>query len=391
MPPCHFSFSPSAVEPVFIVRQRQPCAPHIHQTGAVGGAGRIAGKHLAIVSIAPALRRSIELEQHLIGPDVAMHNASGRGRFPVRRLALNNPPVAIGRIVIACGGNIGQLAAVEGARHELAAPVFVFARLVSLSVPVLRVVAYLHLFTPDRSGLLFQAPPFNHQSVAVKSVPFGAARPHIVIAVCPNRMAGTPSDFTRWSATRGAQPLLCSRRQSKRRNRKEPVMGLFSADIKNMDDLFVHTLQDIYYAENQILKSLPEMIEKVSDKDLSMGLKKHLEETQNHVARLEQVFKLHGSEPKGVDCPAIDGIIEEADDIVGEVDDKEVLDAAIIAAAQAVEHYEITRYGTLIAWAHQLGRDDCATILQKTLDEEKAADKKLTAVAESKVNRKAAS
>jgi ferritin-like metal-binding protein YciE len=168
-------------------------------------------------------------------------------------------------------------------------------------------------------------------------------------------------------------------------------MGLFSADIKTMDDLFVHTLQDIYYAENQILKSLPEMIEKVSDGDLAMGLKKHLEETRNHVARLEQVFRLHGSEPKGVDCPAIDGIIEEADEIAGEVDDKEVLDAAIIAAAQAVEHYEITRYGTLVAWAHQLGRDDCATILQKTLEEEKAADKKLTTVAESKVNRKAAS
>lgn len=168
-------------------------------------------------------------------------------------------------------------------------------------------------------------------------------------------------------------------------------MGLFSADIRNMDDLFVHTLQDIYYAENQILKSLPEMIDKTSDKELSMGLKSHLEETKNHVARLEQVFKLHGSQPKGVDCPAIDGIIEEADEIAGEIDDKEVLDAAIIAAAQAVEHYEITRYGTLIAWAHQLGRDDCAAILQKTLDEEKAADKKLTVVAEGKVNRKAAS
>lgn len=168
-------------------------------------------------------------------------------------------------------------------------------------------------------------------------------------------------------------------------------MGLFSAEIKTMDDLFVHTLQDIYYAENQILKSLPEMIEKSSDRELSAGLKKHLEETQNHVVRLEQVFKLHGAQPKGVDCPAIDGIIEEAEELAGEVDDKEVLDAAIIAAAQAVEHYEITRYGTLVAWAHQLGRDDCAAILQKTLDEEKSADKKLTTIAESKVNRKAAS
>lgn len=167
-------------------------------------------------------------------------------------------------------------------------------------------------------------------------------------------------------------------------------MGLFSADIKTMDDLFVHTLRDIYYAENKILKSLPEMIDKATNRELTSGLKKHLQETENHVARLEQVFKLHGVEPKGINCPAIDGIIEEAEEVASEVDDKEVLDAAIIAAAQAVEHYEITRYGTLVAWAHQLGRDDCAAILTKTLDEEKAADKKLTDVAESKVNRKAA-
>ena len=168
-------------------------------------------------------------------------------------------------------------------------------------------------------------------------------------------------------------------------------MGLFSADIKTMSDLYVHQLQDIYYAEKQILKSLPDMIGKASNRELKSGLQKHLQETENHVARLEQVFKLHDLKPKAVDCPAIDGIIEEADEIVGEVDDKEVLDAAIVAAAQAVEHYEITRYGTLIAWAHQMGRDDAATILQKTLEEEKAADKKLTSVAESRVNRQAAS
>jgi ferritin-like metal-binding protein YciE len=98
-----------------------------------------------------------------------------------------------------------------------------------------------------------------------------------------------------------------------------------------------------------------------------------------------------GAKATSVDCPAIDGIIEEAQEVTGEVDDKDVLDAAIIAAAQAVEHYEITRYGTLIAWAHKLGRDDVARVLEQTLSEEKAADKKLTAVAESKVNLKAAS
>ncbi len=168
-------------------------------------------------------------------------------------------------------------------------------------------------------------------------------------------------------------------------------MGLFSADIKTMDDLYVHTLQDIYYAEKQILKALPEMIEKATDRELKSGFQKHLQETENHVARLEQVFKLHDLKAKAVNCPAIDGIIKESREIAGEVDDKEVLDAALIAAAQAVEHYEITRYGTLVAWARQLGRDDAAAIFQKTLEEEKATDKKLTSVAESKINRKAAS
>ena len=167
-------------------------------------------------------------------------------------------------------------------------------------------------------------------------------------------------------------------------------MGLFTRDIKTMDDLLLHGLQDIYYAENQIVKSLPDMIEKASDPSLKRGFKTHLDETQNHVARLEEVFRMHGTDAKGIDCPAIDGIIEEADDVAGEVADKKVLDAALIAAAQAVEHYEMTRYGSLIAWAKQLGRNDCATLLQQNLEEEKAADKKLTAIAESKVNKKAA-
>jgi ferritin-like metal-binding protein YciE len=180
-------------------------------------------------------------------------------------------------------------------------------------------------------------------------------------------------------------------RQISKHRKKEPAMGLFSADIKTMNDLYVHQLQDIYYAEKQIIKSLPDMIEKSTDRDLKAGLQKHLQETETQVTRLEQVFKLLGLKPKAVDCPAIDGIIKEAKEIAGDVADKEVLDAAIIGAAQAVEHYEIARYGTLIAWSHQLGRDDAAAVLQKTLDEEKSADKKLTTVAESKVNRKAAS
>jgi ferritin-like metal-binding protein YciE len=167
-------------------------------------------------------------------------------------------------------------------------------------------------------------------------------------------------------------------------------MGFFTKDIKTMDELFVHTLRDIYYAEKQIEKALPEMIEKATEPSLKQAFQMHLGETKNHVKRVEQVFKMHGVEVKGIDCPAIDGIIEEAEDVAGEVDDKRVLDAALIAAAQAVEHYEMTRYGTLVAWAKQLGRNDCASVLQQNLDEEKAADEKLTKLAESNVNRKAA-
>lgn len=167
-------------------------------------------------------------------------------------------------------------------------------------------------------------------------------------------------------------------------------MGLFTRDIESLDDLFVHTLQDIYYAEKQILKALPDMMEKASNRELKSAFRSHLDETKGHVQRLEQVFRMHGHEPKGVDCPAIDGIIEEANDVAGDVDDAQVMDAALAAAAQTVEHYEIARYGTLVAWAKQLGRADCASVLEQTLAEEKAADKKLTAIAETKVNLEAA-
>jgi ferritin-like metal-binding protein YciE len=167
-------------------------------------------------------------------------------------------------------------------------------------------------------------------------------------------------------------------------------MGLFSKDIKTLDDLFVHTLQDIYYAEQQIAKSLPQMIGKATDPQLKAAFEQHLTETQGQLQKVEQVFRMHGHEPKSVTCAAMDGILSEAQDIMGEVDDKEVLDAAMLAAAQAVEHYEITRYGTLVAWAKQLGRDDCAQVLHSILDQEKATDVKLSKLAESKVNTKAA-
>jgi ferritin-like metal-binding protein YciE len=167
-------------------------------------------------------------------------------------------------------------------------------------------------------------------------------------------------------------------------------MGLFTKDIKNMNDLFVHQLQDIYYAEQQLAKALPKMAEKATDEKLKQDFLFHLDETKAHVKRLEQVFQMQGLAVKAVDCPAIDGIIEEADEVTAEVADKAVLDAALINAAQAAEHYEIARYGSLIAWARQLGRNDCASFLQKTLDEEKTTDKKLTSLAEGKINLRAA-
>ncbi len=167
-------------------------------------------------------------------------------------------------------------------------------------------------------------------------------------------------------------------------------MGFFSKDIKTLDDLFVHTLQDIYYAEKQIEKSLPKMIDKATDTAIKAGFEKHLQETKGHIQRVEQVFEMHGAKVKAVNCPAIDGILEEADEIAGDIDDKQVLDAALIASAQAVEHYEMTRYGTLMAWAKQLGRSDCASVLAQNLKEEQATDKKLTELGESKVNLQAA-
>jgi ferritin-like metal-binding protein YciE len=163
-------------------------------------------------------------------------------------------------------------------------------------------------------------------------------------------------------------------------------MGLFSKDIKNLEDLYQHGLKDIYYAENQIVKSLPDMIENATNAELKRGLQHHLGETKEQVKRLEQVFALHGEQPSGTKCPAIDGIIKEGGDLMGEVEDKAVLNVGIIAAAQAVEHYEITRYGALIAWARDLGHREDAAILMRNLREEKAADKTLSAMAEQRLN-----
>jgi ferritin-like metal-binding protein YciE len=167
-------------------------------------------------------------------------------------------------------------------------------------------------------------------------------------------------------------------------------MGLFSTPIKTLDDLFVHTLQDIYYAENQIAKNLPTMADKASDPQLKAAFTRHLDETKHQIERLERVFGMHGIPVKGVTCAAMDGIIAETKEIISDCGDDEVRDAAMLSAAQAVEHYEITRYGSLIAYAKQLGRPDCAAVLSETLEEEKATDKALTGIAEGRVNKMAA-
>jgi len=166
-------------------------------------------------------------------------------------------------------------------------------------------------------------------------------------------------------------------------------MGFFTRDIKTIDDLFVHGLRDIYYAEHQIMQSLPDMMEKAHDPQLKERLHAHLGETINHVDRLEDVFSLYGTDPRHLNCPAIDGIIAEAEHVTGEAD-AQAVDAAIIAAAQALEHYEITRYGSLIAWARRLDRDDCAAILEQNLLEEQAADRGLAELAERDVDLRAA-
>lgn len=166
-------------------------------------------------------------------------------------------------------------------------------------------------------------------------------------------------------------------------------MGWFTPDVTTFEELFMHSLQDIYYAEQQIEKSLPDMVKKASDPELKKSFNTHLRQTRGQIKRLDQVFKKLNKQPRGTRCPAIDGIIDEANEIAAEIDDKTVLNAALIAAAQAVEHYEITRYGTLTAWARLLGKSDVARLLTTNLNEEKATDKKLNGIAKRKINKKA--
>jgi ferritin-like metal-binding protein YciE len=160
--------------------------------------------------------------------------------------------------------------------------------------------------------------------------------------------------------------------------------------IKTMHDLFVHTLKDVFYVEKKLVTELPRMAKEANNPELRRAFEDHAAQTEAHLSRLKEVFDLIEVQPRGEQCPALDGLLEETRDLLKDVKDPEVLDAGLLAAAQAVEHYEITRYGTLIAWSRQLGISDAEPILEETLEEEKEADKLLTEVAESDVNRKAA-
>jgi ferritin-like metal-binding protein YciE len=159
---------------------------------------------------------------------------------------------------------------------------------------------------------------------------------------------------------------------------------------KTLDDLFLETLKDIYYAEKQIVKTLPKMAKAAQSADLKAGFEQHADESEGHVERLEQVFEALGKPARGKTCDAILGIIEEGKSIMEDFKGTPALDAGLISAAQAVEHYEIARYGTLKAWAQQMGNSDIVSLLDATLSEEVATDKKLTQLGEAQANLKAA-
>lgn len=159
---------------------------------------------------------------------------------------------------------------------------------------------------------------------------------------------------------------------------------------KTLDTLFHDTLRDIYYAERAILKALPKMKRGAQSAELKQAFDTHKMETEGHVERLQQIFEIIGKRPRGKTCPAIDGIIEEGEEILSEYEGAAALDAGLIAAAQAVEHYEITRYGTLKRWAEVLGMRDAAKLLDETLQEEAKTDETLSGLADAAANQKAA-
>jgi len=158
---------------------------------------------------------------------------------------------------------------------------------------------------------------------------------------------------------------------------------------KKLDDLFLDTLKDIYYAERKILKALPKMAKAAQSPDLKAAFEKHEDETEGQVERLRKVFEILGKQARGKVCPAIEGIIEEGEEIMDEFKGSPALDAGLVSAAQAVEHYEITRYGTLKRWAEELGMKDAARLFEQTLAEETKTDEALTGIADAVANQKA--
>src|SRR6201746_856263 len=163
-----------------------------------------------------------------------------------------------------------------------------------------------------------------------------------------------------------------------------------TAKDKDLNDLFLDTIKDVYYAEKQILKALPKMAKAAHAEELRAAFEKHHGETEGQVERLEQIFELLDKPPRAKTCEAIQGILDEGKEIMDEYKGTEALDAGLLAAAQAVEHYEISRYGTLKQWALQLGMKDAARLLDETLQEEKKTDVALTSLAEAAVNLAAA-
>jgi ferritin-like metal-binding protein YciE len=158
------------------------------------------------------------------------------------------------------------------------------------------------------------------------------------------------------------------------------------AKEKNLEDLFHDTLKDIYYAERKILKALPKMARAASSPDLKAAFEKHKDETEGHVERLQQVFELMGKRAQGKTCDAIEGIVSEGEEIIENFKGTPAIDAGLISSAQAVEHYEITRYGTLKRWAEVLGMSDAAKLLDQTLGEESKTDEALTGLADAAAN-----
>ena len=156
--------------------------------------------------------------------------------------------------------------------------------------------------------------------------------------------------------------------------------------LESLHDLYLSELRDLYSAEDQIIKALPKMIEKAESTTLRNALESHLEETRGHVSRLEQVFQMHGEEPKKQKCKGMQGVLDEGDEMVGKDATPAVRDAAIISACQRVEHYEIAAYGAVRTYAEQMGQQRAAAVLQETLDEETAADETLTEIANNRVN-----